>query len=207
MAGDTVLHHDVWDGRVWSARPMRVVDDTGDRVALWFPLGTRFKRAIPAPGSPSQTSRGERLAECARLGRWDFEDAEWDVSTLVLMRSGEWHAVWCSWRGGEHLGWYVNLQEPFRRTSMGFETMDLVLDVVISVDGSWHWKDEDELETFVARGVLDDALASRLRTEGLDVVRRARQHESPFDEPWPSWRPDPAWDRPELPRGWERSCR
>jgi hypothetical protein len=185
---------------------MTVVRDEDDFVALWFPLGTRFKRPIPPPGSPTYLTRGERLAECLRRDEWVYEDAEWDVSTLVLMRAGEGHAVWCSWRDGEHLPWYVNLQEPFRRTRLGFETMDLVLDVVISVDGGWSWKDEDELATFVALGVFEDELAARLRAEGLAAVGRVERREPPLHEPWPEWRPDPQWLVPKLTDDWETPC-
>ena len=192
--GQIVVRREIWRGTPWLAAPVVVVEDAPDLLATYLPEDARFAFPPSADGRPHPWS-----------GRGSWEGH----GVLMLQRPGEAYAVWHFWDGPDRRfsGWYVNLQEPFRRTSMGFETMDLVLDVVISVDGSWHWKDEDELETFVARGVLDDALASRLRTEGLDVVRRARQHESPFDEPWPSWRPDPAWDRPELPRGWERSCR
>ncbi|MBL0345175.1 MAG: DUF402 domain-containing protein [Anaerolineales bacterium] len=41
--------------------------------------------------------------------------------------------------------WYVNLQEPIRRTPIGFDTMDHTLDIVINPDMSeWKWKDDDE---------------------------------------------------------------
>jgi protein associated with RNAse G/E len=40
------------------------------------------------------------------------------------------------------LGWYVNLQCPFRRTEVGIEAMDLMLDVVVDPDGTWRWKDD-----------------------------------------------------------------
>ncbi len=206
-AGETVLLQEVWGERVWAARPMIVAHDEDRFVALWFPEGTAFKRPIPRSTRPSPGDRGERLASCLALCDWVFEDAEWDASTLVLMRPGDWHAVWCSWRDGEHLPWYVNLQEPFRRTSKGFETMDLALDVIIHTDGRCRWKDEDELATFVERGVFDAGLAARLRAEGLRAVRRAEQNEPPFNGPWPDWRPDPSWSLPELPEGWERRCR
>jgi len=47
------------------------------------------------------------------------------------------HAIWVFWRGPqrEFAGWYVNLQEPFRRTSRGVDTQDLELDIVIAPDG------------------------------------------------------------------------
>ena len=205
--GEVVVFHETWKDEVWAARPMIVAQDEEELIALWFPKGTVYKRPVPPSTRPSPGDRGERLASCLALSDWVFEDAEWDASTLVLMRPGEWHAVWCSWRDGEHLPWYVNLQEPFRRTSKGFETMDLALDVIIHADGRWRWKDEDELATFVERGVFDAELAARLRAEGLRVVRRAEQNEPPFDGPWPDWRPDPSWSLPELPEGWDRRWR
>jgi uncharacterized protein len=132
---------------------------------------------------------------------------EWGVDSLWLMRQGDWHSVWVSWLpSGEHWGWYVNLQEPFRRTRAGFSTMDLVLDVIVNPDRTWRWKDEDELETFIQHGVIDDELAGRVRAEGLGVVRRAERNEPPFGEPWASWRPEAAWTRPELFEGWNEPC-
>jgi predicted RNA-binding protein associated with RNAse of E/G family len=92
----------------------------------------------------------------------------------------------------------VNLQRPFRRTELGFETMDLVLDLIVDPDGSWRWKDEDELATWVARGVFEPELAERIRAEGESVLARA-----PWPTGWEKWRPDPAWELPELPDGWD----
>jgi hypothetical protein len=205
--GELVLLQEIWNERVWAARPMTVARDDGDFVALWFPKGTRWKAPTTPPTRPREAARGERLATCAALGDWAFEDAVWDVSTLALMGEGDWHALWVSWRDGGHFwGWYVNLQKPFRRTARGFETMDLMLDLIVEVDRSWWWKDEDELETFVALGVFDRSLAESVREEGLRVARRAERNEPPFSDPWPQWRPDPSWRIPELPPAWsERS--
>ena len=206
--GETVVVQEVWRGQVWAARPMRVVRDEGDFVALWFPRGTCWKAPTTPPEFPQVEDRGTRLAECAARGEWVFRDAEWDVDTLCLIRESEWHAVWVSWLpDGSHWGWYVNLQEPLRRTELGFETMDLVLDVIVDPDRTWRWKDEDELQTFVERGVVDAAMAEHVREEGLRVAARAERNEPPFSEPWPEWRPDPSWDTPDLPEGWDRACR
>jgi predicted RNA-binding protein associated with RNAse of E/G family len=206
-AGETVVVQEVWRGRVWAARPMRVVQDDGEFTVLWFPKGTRWKAPTSDPARAWHEDRGERLAACAASGEWIFRDGEWDVSTLWLMREGDWHAVWVSWLpDGTHWGWYVNLQRPYRRTVLGFETMDLMLDVIVETDRSWRLKDEDELETFVARGVFDHALADRVRREALSVARRAERNEPPFGEPWPRWRPDRSWGLPRLPRGWEEPC-
>jgi protein associated with RNAse G/E len=106
--------------------------------------------------------------------------------------------------GFEPWGWYVNLQEPFRRSGFGLETMDLALDVVVEADRSWRWKDEDELALFVEHDAFDAELAQRLREEGLRVAGNLERDEPPFSEPWHEWRPDPGWRIPELPSGWDR---
>ena len=206
--GADVVVQEIWRDRVWAAKPMKVVRDDGDFVALWLPKGTRWKAPTLHPTLPWAEDRGTRLAECAGSGRWIHRDGEWDGSTLVLMREGDWHALWISWLdSGEQWGWYVNLQLPFRRTERGFATMDLMLDVVIDLDGTWRWKDEDELAVFVECGVFEPALAARVREEGLEVVRRFERDEPPFDEPWPEWRPHASWTLPELPSGWDVPCR
>jgi hypothetical protein len=38
--------------------------------------------------------------------------------------------------------------------------------------------------------------------EGEAVIGRVEYRAAPFCEPWPGWRPDPAWCRPELPAEW-----
>jgi len=206
--GETVLLQETWRDRVWAARPMKVARDEGDFVALWFPKGTRWKAPTTPAGRLRAETRGERLATCLAQDEWAFVDASWDVDTLCLLRAGDWHAVWVSWLApGEQWGWYVNLQEPFRRTTCGFATMDLALDVIIDVDGSWRWKDVDELESYVTHGVVDPGLAERLRVEGLSVVDRHRNGEWPFSDGWAAWTPDPSWSLPELPEGWDRLCR
>lgn len=206
--GETVLLQEVWNDRVWAARPMRVVQDQDDLVALWFPKGTVWKRPITPPGTTRHPDRGVRHANLLRQGDWVFEDAEWDVSTLVLSGVDDWSAIWVSWLDdGTQWGWYVNLQEPLRRTSRGFETMDLALDVLIENDRSWRWKDDDELSTFVDMGVLDDSVAEQLRSEGRRVARKAEQNEPPFDGSCSNWKPDPSWPRPELPGGWDQLWR
>lgn len=75
-------------------------------------------------------------------------------------------------------GWYVNLQSPFVRTSLGFDATDDILDIEIEIDRSWAWKDEDELE---------EAVLAR----------------EPYTKPWVDWRPDERWSIPALPNGWQ----
>jgi uncharacterized protein DUF402 len=199
---------EVWRERVWAARPMRVVRDNDGLVALWFPRGTRWQAPIDDPSREYDGDRGERIARCAAQGEWVHRELVWDVDTLQLVREGDWHATWVSWQQGfEPWGWYVNLQRPFRRTGLGFETMDLALDLIVDLDRTWRWKDEDELAAFVEHGAFERELPERLQAEGLRVATKAERNEAPFSEGWHDWRPDPAWESPVLPAGWERLCR
>ena len=73
------------------------------------------------------------------------------VLTLTPPDSG--HAVWLFWSSDwEFKSWYVNLQSPLRRVRQGVQLHDHVLDIVVSPDLSWTWKDTDEFEELIARG-------------------------------------------------------
>jgi hypothetical protein len=119
---------------------------------------------------------------------------------LILVRPGDGFAFELLWRADDDTfaAWYVNLQEPLRRTALGFDTDDLVLDIWVEPDGSWEWKDEDELEVAVALGRFTAAQAAEIRSVGERVVA-----ERPWPTGWEEWRPDPSWQLPRLPDGWD----
>lgn len=203
--GTIVVQQEVWRGRLWSARPMPVVEDRGDSLALWCPRGTRWKTATTPPTRPRAPTRAERFVLSLTRRDWVLADFTWDVSTLVLVRAGDWHAVWVCWDDrGASRGWYVNLQQPFRRTERGLHTMDLMLDILVAPDRRWRWKDEDEFAALITAGLIDTAEAARVRDEARRVVARVEAHEPPFSEPWHAWRPDPSWSLPQLPADWDR---
>ena len=81
--------------------------------------------------------------------------------------------------------------------------LDQMLDIVVASDLSeWTWKDEDELEATVARGILSTEEADVIRAEGERVIEALNARRPPFDEPWDQWRPDPSWPAATLPQGW-----
>jgi predicted RNA-binding protein associated with RNAse of E/G family len=98
--------------------------------------------------------------------------------------------------------WYVNLQAPLRRTPLGFDTVDHALDVIVELDGSWAWKDEDELAEAVEQGLFTVEEAERFHADGERAIARILDREPPFDRDWSSWRPDPDWPMPTLQTGW-----
>lgn len=202
--GETIVIQELWRNQLWAARPITVVHDDGDGLVLWCPKGTVRKVPATPPSRQSPASRPEWFADLLTRRDWTLVDSVWDVSTLWLLREGDWHAVWVSYlESGDHWGWYINLQEPFRRKPRGIQTMDLMLDILVKRDRSWRWKDEDDFEILLAHDLLDVVAAQRVRDEAQKVVQRVERSEPPFDGTWSDWRPHPTWSLPELPASWD----
>lgn len=191
---------------------MIVVDDTEQCLQLWLPAGTHRKVPAPPPtatgrerdpqGLPTEAShRG--VIENLQRGDWTHTDHVWDVSNLWILRPGSWYAIWVSWLpGGEHLGWYVNFQRPFRRTSLGIEAMDLMLDLVVEPDRSWRWKDQHEFDQLEQLNLLPADTIRHVRREAETVIVSIEDGIAPFCDPWPQWTPEPDWPIPALTSGW-----
>lgn len=206
--GEVVVHQEVWKDRVWSARPFTVVEDDGERLLLWMPRGTRRKVPMTPPSRPDPATLDDRIIELLARRDWVYVDHSWDVDTLWIVRAGDWHSIWVSWLPtGEHYGWYVNLQEPLRRTPIGFSAMDLMLDVVVEPDLCWRWKDDEQFRRIIDLGIFDQGTGAQVRSEALRVIEWIERRAAPFDEPWPDWQPDSAWRQPVLSPRWDTTCR
>jgi hypothetical protein len=189
--GDVALLRFVRYGRVRRASPHVVVDESSELVALHIDVGTPTKVAVH-DGRPI---RGQADHD------WTLRDHSWSsYRILQLIRWGESHSLELFWREDDDsfAGWYVNLQEPLRRSRLGFDTDDLVLDIWIEPDGTWEWKDADELEEAVRLGRFSAPEAEAIRAAGERVLA-AR----PWPTGWEGWRPDPSWPIPELPAEWD----
>ena len=201
--GQTVVHQEVWAGRLWAARPLTVVEDTSERILLWIPYGTRRKVPVTPPHRSDPPDIHRRTIENLVHEDWELGDHVWDVSSLWILRPGDWHSTLVSWRpDGSNLGWYINLQRPMRRNRVGFEAMDLMLDVVAEPDLSWRWKDREEFDEIVQREIFDSELADHVLAEALATIDDIEHRRQPFDSAWHDWRPDPSWGIPVLPDGW-----
>lgn len=203
VPGSTVILQEVWRDKLWTARPMTVVAVEPERLVLWSPKGTLWRTATDPHGLERLPTRGERFARRMTSMAWVMGEFTTDIDSLYLIPHVGMHAVSLGWLpDGSFAGWYINLQEQFSRGKERFRTMDLTLDLLISPDGTWRWKDEDELEVLVAAGVYPADLPDLLRLEGERVLEMHRTHQPPFSEGWERWRPEP-WPAPVLPSDWE----
>ena len=124
---------------------------------------------------------------------------------LALRRPGEAYSVMHFWHGPERhfTGWYLNIEEPFRRTSTGYDSQDLILDVWIAVDEPWSFKDVEQVEERVQDGRLLERQANAIRSLGAEIGAMLDRGERWWDERWSSFEPDPTWRAPSFPAGWE----
>ena len=181
-SSDDAVWRDVHRGRVWRAQACRIVAETADVVALWIPAG-----------SPAKVPSGGLRIPC---DEWEPVDTAPRATQLCVARPGRAHSVYVFWDDAWELHhWYVNFEQPLRRSPVGFDTFDQKLDLIVAPDGTYRWKDEDELEQAAALGLLD---AAAVRAEAARVLE-----EWPFPTGWEDWRPDPSWPLPAFPEGWD----
>jgi hypothetical protein len=202
--GQAVIRRYLRGDYVTWAQAVSVVSDDDSGLLLWIPQGSGFAcRESPA---------GERLREVPLeayassslvLDKWRH------TSCLILIRPQVRHSVWWMFRDGRFDGWYVNLEEPARRWSArdvtGIDTIDHGLDVVVSADRRWRWKDEQDFTDYVGEpGYWSAEEAGRIRAEGSAAIATLAAGGFPFDGRWCDFRPDPAWTPEPLPEtGWQ----
>jgi hypothetical protein len=169
-----------------------VVEDSPELLVTYLPEEAPFVFPPSADGRPHPWA-GKR--------RWEGH------GMLALRRPGEACSVMHFWEGPERrfAGWYLNLEEPFRRTAAGFDGQDLELDVWVPVDEDWRFKDEDLVEQRVSEGRFTEEQATAIRALGEAIGATLDRGARWWDERWASFEPDPVWRAPAFPDGWEET--
>ncbi len=168
-----------------------VVEDSEARTVLYISSGSGYRQP--------ERMRKDKLGSDS-FG--DFTDRTWkNWSTVRVMFPGVPYSVWAMYaaQSGEFTRWYVNIEEPFKRTPIGFDVIDFELDMLVAPDLTWTWKDEDHLANMVQYGIFTAAQAVDFKLYGLDAIGRIERLAPPFNEPWPQWRPDPEWGPLKMP--------
>jgi hypothetical protein len=194
--GDAVLYRELWGDAVMTALPMRAVSDDAERTVLYLAPDTAFRGARTPEGGP-----------VTDLANWVSQDVVWVGGSLIrIVQPGAWHCVDVEFGpGGRFDGWYVNFQEPMRRTPTGIDTVDLVLDLVVAPDGRCRRKDEEDFADAVAQGHISAETAEQVLADAERMTAAVAAGEAPFDERhWLTWRPPAEWTAPPLPAGWSQ---
>lgn len=183
--------------KVFWAFPTIVVKDEPDLIALYMPAGVLGRNVTHKPAPEELFSLNElRVVEYT----WQRTDV------LMLIVPGEAFSTYLMWETGtknlECL--YVNLQDPIKRTPIGFDTMDHMLDIVIHPDMSeWEWKDQDEFSAAQEAGFYSDEMVKKIYTEGEKAVRLITSERRSLYQEWKKWQANPEWELPKLSPLWD----
>ena len=169
---------------VWLEVPVNVVEDSPKQLVTYIAPGAPFR--FPDGSWPTPDGRHP----------WHGRDGWQGNGCLMVQRPDEHHAIWHFWNGPdrEFVCWYLNLQTAFVRTTDGYDTQDLELDLVVFPDGSHMLKDAEVLDDRVVEGRYSLELVEWVRDYGQMLVRRLEAEGPWWDTSWAGWEPDPAWD-------------
>jgi len=184
--------------KVFWAYPTIVIQDTADLIALYMPAGVLGKDTDHKP-TPAELLSPEKI---------NIVDCQWErTDVLMLIVPGEAFSIYVMRETGTRnlVCWYINLQEPIQRTSIGFDTMDNMLDVVVSPDMTeWKWKDNDEFAEAENVGFYSHKKALEIWAEGEKAVRLLTSERRTLYEEWEKWRANPEWEKPKLSPLWDK---
>ncbi|WP_345942768.1 DUF402 domain-containing protein [Streptomyces sp. SID486] len=205
-AGQTVVRREVYrSGRVWNEHALRVVADTGEALVAACAPGaeTRWPALYVKARDDGDQSARTKAFDVMATGVWELVAAVWQETELLLWKPPEtWFSINAFYTADGLRNWYVNFEHPTRRTSSGFDTFDLTLDLVVAPDlTGWHWKDEDEYAQVRRLGIVTDAEHHAVDAAREQVLAMIAERSGPFADAasWSSWRWDPDWPAPRLP--------
>jgi hypothetical protein len=201
----------VGDPVVWRSRPAgdvgyvygcRVWIEEPHVAALVQPTGSPILRRSARRSGPNGRSFLPGTRDGAR------QASTWDrPPTVRLHPVGRSYSVIRNWLAGDQRfdGWYVNLEQPWRRTTVGFDSRDDVLDITLADDlTEWHLKDADELEFAVQTGQLTDSEQQGIRAVAESAVDDIIHRRWPFDDStWAQGLPGELLEPVSLPDQWD----
>ena len=211
QTGDHAVHRGVYNGKVWIARPVTVVEDRPEVIKLLITPGSICKFTT---GLKTRKYRDSNTGQV--LDRWDEQlSMNWELydhtwfgrRVLIINRPGDWYGIQLHWEHDtdKFLGWYVNFELPLIRSEAGFDTLDLEIDLIVRTDYSLDWKDLEEYEAGVKRGVITPEQIQQIELGKAEVLNDIDKREGLFaNKELKNWKPPVKWSVPQLNAGWER---
>jgi Protein of unknown function (DUF402) len=194
-SGQHIVRREVWRGSAWMGMDAIVVEDRPTHLALYVPAGA--PRAFAA--GPWPTADGRHPGDGA--SRWQGHGC------LMLHLPGEPYSIWHFWRGRDRrfTGWYLNLEDPFRRSVSTVDTLDHEVDIVVRPDGSAELKDVQLVEECVRHGRFDTAFGDTVIGRGYELLHRLDGSGPWWDLRWASWDAPQSWTALHcLPATWNQ---
>ena len=203
--GAQILQQDLWGSRLVTSRPVTVVKDVSEYLALYTHPNAPYRSGVIEDRySMPVSQRIDVYMEMLDPGASHLEESvSGDCHVLTLTPPDSWHSVWLFWTSEwKFETYYVNLQAPIRRTSRSILVRDYALDIAVEPDLSWSWKDVDEFEELIVRGFFTESQISSIRAEADRMAQTIQCKGAPFSDGWENWRPDTNWPVPKVPEDW-----
>ena len=121
------MRREVLDNGPWLGTLVMIVADSPDYLISYIPEGAPL--AFPEGDWPTP----------AGVHPWSDRQRWQGHGCLMIQQPGEAYAIRHFWDGPsrDFVCWYINLQERFRRTAIGYDTQDLELDFIVHRDGRY----------------------------------------------------------------------
>ena len=205
--GQHIVVRNVFGDRVQTVFPSIVVVDSPELVATWLPLDTLVLNGVTNTSDEVDNGRGHLSAESMAAKKWTMAKRNWHTSgTLRIKNPRLMWSLWVFWEPqmNEVRSWYINIDAPYKRTSIGFDTFDMFLDVVVQHDRkTWRYKDEDEFAEAIEAGIFTEFEAQKVRDAAAQALQTVAENRKPFNSAWGDWRPDILWEIPQIPKNWD----
>lgn len=157
---------------------------------VFINTGTPIRASMLADGG--RLPRDIPYRELVKLERV-LGETTWVNTNVLFIWQPEWHwDVRLYWHELSHefLGWYINIQDPMRRTADGFFTTDHLLDVTVEPDRKWSFKDEAELSDAVELGMYTPEQRSLIHKWAREAVELVEAWRWPFESDHRLFRPE-----------------
>jgi hypothetical protein len=183
--------------------PYVVLHDTDAETALYLPEGTQLWRW----DVDTQRLRAP-ITTVGGSVRLLYPGACYDVTAYYDTGSGP--APWveryfpdaAGSSDGHFYGWKVDLVSPFRRTALGFDVLDEVLDIIVRPDRAYRVKDDEQFTRLTQLDIYTEDEADTVRRNAQRVARLIESAAPPFTDEWRTWRPPPGLSPPKSPPDW-----
>ena len=206
LRGEPIALRGMIFGKVQFVQSVIVEHDTDVESALLLLPGAECAFPDWYAGKSTGGALHSARWEEALSKKWGLNAARWHTNRFLMITDPSKHySVYLIW---EHATdrfdcYYVNFQLPIRRSHCGYDTYDLELDIVVSPDGGWCYKDEEAFHEGIRLGIIKDKWAEAIDTEKNEVITAIENKDYPFNNHWLGYQVDPSWRPPRLPAGWD----
>jgi len=206
-SGDVVALRGIYNQRVWYMQTAVVVHDNPKEITLAVLPGAEC--AAPESyinGKHGPAGHWDRWGGYLR-NDWNMQTYSWRTNLLlILLEPEKYYAKMFFWEqvSSKFLCYYINFQLPFQRSPIGFDTLDLELDLIIEPNFAWQWKDVENYQQGVNCGIIRKEWTERIETAKKEIFSNLERRHYPFDGSWLDWKPDPTWQPPKLSENWDK---